>query len=30
MAELGFVLDFQLRDDALGEDLAEFDTPLIE
>src|SRR5687768_10413892 len=30
MAQLRLVLRFQLRDDLLGENLAEFDTPLIE
>src|SRR5262249_25573762 len=30
MAELGFALALELRDDALGQDLAEFDAPLIE
>src|SRR6266511_4674562 len=30
MAELGLTLAFELRDDALSQDLSEFDTPLIE
>src|SRR5215813_9016278 len=30
MAELGLTLAFELRDDALSQDLSEFDAPLIE